>query len=724
MKISTTWKHWLKNHKDNDEYHFHYDKILTLLDTDNLSPQGCFNLIERRMENIVLLTASTEGAINCSFYHERWGNPILDESMKSICLTGFGEKAFPTLIETDKVLLSSDNEILVPSWEDFMKIDSEKDIKNLKITTWRKVKSFALLPPFLTNILLDLTKHFPNYYLLSFVKALRQAEKNALKVNDSDNIEKMKLFHDTFIFLWALDDEKVSSIIKRSKSRSLTSEIFIDWSNKIHKENLISEIDELDRDEVLTQFSNRCSSNDLIHDIQAFETEEKKKKTLIRDLPAESIDTEADPLIDVPEEISPTSARNLEAVFYKLGSIIEKSMEKQSAKESNYEESQKKKAWKELDSSMKECILNAGSIRGVKPLSVPEDSLLTIITKKSPAKVLTHLYFVLNRFDIVIVQGLATALSRMILLSTPTWRNISNLSPFFVPPRSNKTATSSNFLRLHVLEEEGRGYDDKDIDSVTSQTPKWTFNITGLRKQIRNFAEICSLIFGKNSILVRNLSSWDSHILLNEQSYEEYQSSHKYFICSLLNKIHQRTQRFLTKCQEGWDEINWQTIDFTDIQDNIVSEDFHVEKPGWVIEKDNNKFNRNSSSNTGNSYNDSNDNRNKRQKTDKEASQEINNEKDSRFNIPDRNVKYGEIFTPNVRKEFGKVIKNEDGKVICHRFHIKGICDSNCRFKASHKPISKEETKNLLEFTEFAFDKKFGSNKSKENKKSDNNSQG
>jgi len=105
------------------------------------------------------------------------------------------------------------------------------------------------------------------------------------------------------------------------------------------------------------------------------------------------------------------------------------------------------------------------------------------------------------------------------------------------------------------------------------------------------------------------------------------------------------------------------------------------------------------------------------------VSQEINHEKDSRFNIPDRNVKYGEIFTPDIRKEFGKVIKNEDGKIICHRFHIKGICDSNCRFKTSHKPISKVETENLLELVEFAFDKKFSSNKSKENKKS-HNSQG
>jgi len=725
MKLSTTWKHWLKNHKDNEEHHIHYDKILNLLDTKTLSPQGCFNLIERRLENTILLTVSTEDSIVCSFYHERFGNPILDDSLKSICLTGFGEKAFPTLIETDKVLRCSDDPYLVPSWEDFMKIESEADIKNLRPSKLKKVKSFALLPPFFTSILLDLTKHFPRYYLLSFIKALKVAEKNAIKDEDNENLKNMKLFHDTFVFLWGIEDEKITMQIRRSKSRSLSSKPFLDWAAKIHKENLISEIDELNREEALTQFSNRESNSDSIHNLEEFEMEEKENKTFIRNLPADSIDTKADPDVEIPEEISPTSTKHLESVFHKLGSIIEKSMEKQSTKDSNYEDSQKKKAWKELDSSMKGCILNAGSSRGVKPASIPEDSLLTMITKKSPAKVLTHLYFVLNRFDIVIIQGLATALSRMILLSTPTWRNISNLSPFFVPPRNNKIATSANFLRLHVLEEEGRGYDDKDIDSVTSQTPKWTFNITGLRKQIRNFTEICALIFGKRSLLVTNLSSWDSHILMNEQSYEEYQISYKYFICSVLNKIHQRVQRFLTKCQEGWEEINWRIIDFEELQDSIVSEDYHVEKPSWVIEKDNkNSKNNNNSGNNNDYYNsNSNDNRNKRQKVEKETSQEINHGKDPRFNMPDRETKYGDIFTANVRKEFGKLIKNEDGKVLCHRYHIKGICDSNCRFKLTHKPISKDETNNLLEFVDFAFDK-YSKSKNKNEKRKPNKAQG
>ena len=84
------------------------------MDTEKYSPQGCFDLIERRFENIILLTVSTENSITSSFYHERSGNIILGESLVSIGLCGFGEEAFPVKIETEKVLRSSDEEIDVP----------------------------------------------------------------------------------------------------------------------------------------------------------------------------------------------------------------------------------------------------------------------------------------------------------------------------------------------------------------------------------------------------------------------------------------------------------------------------------------------------------------------------------------------------------------------------------------------------------------------------------
>ena len=66
--MSTTWKHWLKNHANNERNSDNFEKIVTIMDTEKFSPQGCFDLIERSFENMVLLTLySKENSITSTF---------------------------------------------------------------------------------------------------------------------------------------------------------------------------------------------------------------------------------------------------------------------------------------------------------------------------------------------------------------------------------------------------------------------------------------------------------------------------------------------------------------------------------------------------------------------------------------------------------------------------------------------------------------------------------
>ena len=702
LLTSTTWKHWLKNHVNNTIYSDNFEKIVTMMDTEKLSPQGCFDLIERRFENIVLLTFSTEDSITSTFFHERYGNIILGESLTSIGLCGFGEEAFPVKIETENVLKSTDEEIEVPSWDDFMDIKNEQQLKNLKTSVKKKVKSFAYLPPFLTDVLLDLKDHSALNYLDTFIRILKSPVNNAKKDQDFEMLNNLKTCHDILIFLWVVVFK--TEVISKSKTRILTSQkVFKNWSRKIHERNLILEIDQIDQQSILEDQSRFEDSEDstVIHNIHKLDKEQRKKNLSGKVMSEDEIDTKADPEVSLPEKISPTSSANLEMVFNKLGSIIEKSMEKQE-NSSDYESSQKKKVWKELDSNMKNCILNASSVDGFDPAFAPQDSLLSVMSKKSPAKVLTHLYFEMSNFDVSIVQGLVTALSRMILLSTPTWKQISNLSPFFVPPRNSKTVNNTNFLKLHVMEQEGKGYDEKEVDKITSQVPQWSYEVTGLRKQIKNFTKLCSLLFGDNSILVRRLASWDKHILENEQCYDDYRAEHKHFIVCVLNKIHQNVQRHLINCQRGWSFIDWQDLHFESLQRDIVTESFVVEKPSWVKEnRDSNSSFKDRNFSSSNRFSFHENNSSKKQKLDNDPV--FNQDKEPRFKIKDDSVKFGEIFTAKIRKQFDKTIKNEEGDIICHKFHIKGICNSNCKLRNSHKKLSQTKTNELAEFVKFAF---------------------
>ena len=39
------------------------------------------------------------------------------------------------------------------------------------------------------------------------------------------------------------------------------------------------------------------------------------------------------------------------------------------------------------------------------------------------------------------------------------------------------------------MEQEGKGYDEKEVDKITAQVPQWSYEVTGLRKQIKNFCQ-------------------------------------------------------------------------------------------------------------------------------------------------------------------------------------------------------------------------------------------
>ena len=76
-------------------------------------------------------------------------------------------------------------------------------------------------------------------------------------------------------------------------------------------------------------------------------------------------------------------------------------------------------------------------------------------------------------------------------------------------------------MRLQVLDQEGKGYEASDVKFATSQKPSWAKDTNGLRKQIGNFTAIFIFIFGSDSYLVQQLSSWNCHINENKLCYDE-----------------------------------------------------------------------------------------------------------------------------------------------------------------------------------------------------------
>ena len=131
--------------------------------------------------------------------------------------------------------------------------------------------------------------------------------------------------------------------------------------------------------------------------------------------------------------------------------------------------------------------MNATSEDGFDPVKDPAKNQLILISKNSLSKVLSHLNFIMCKNYELIIQGLAATLSRMILLSLSTWKQITNLGPFFVPQRNSKSVNNTNLLKLQVMEQGGKGHEEKDVDTnTTSQVPQWLYKVTGPRKQTKN----------------------------------------------------------------------------------------------------------------------------------------------------------------------------------------------------------------------------------------------
>ena len=77
--------------------------------------------------------------------------------------------------------------------------------------------------------------------------------------------------------------------------------MFNDWAKKIHEQNLITEIEQIDQQSILKDQSSledvENRSNLIIHNIEELEKDRKKKSLSSRVLSVDGLDLDADPRV-------------------------------------------------------------------------------------------------------------------------------------------------------------------------------------------------------------------------------------------------------------------------------------------------------------------------------------------------------------------------------------------------------------------------------------------
>ena len=81
-----------------------------------------------------------------------------------------------------------------------------------------------------------------------------------------------------------------------------------------------------------------------------------------------------------------------------------------------------------------------------------------------------------------------------------------------------------------------------------------------------------------------------------------------------------------------------------------------------------------------------------------------NDNQDARLKLP-LGKKFGEIYDFQTRRDYYKIIKTSDGQTICHKYHLKGLCNEKYPFKDSHIILKDPDILKLADFKKFALSK-------------------
>ena len=182
-----SWKEFLLSHADNTEYNKISDEIQMLIDPKNTAENNFRTLMEH--PTLILISKGCSGKdIQASFYHTIHKTKLIGGENENIALLGFGSRACPMKIDI-KDTFSITKIKKHPSFEQIMQCRSYDDIQNLNPNSidmkTGDLEAHALLPPFLTKVLLDLEEFDAQNILLAFIKAIVK-QKWLLFPSDSD----------------------------------------------------------------------------------------------------------------------------------------------------------------------------------------------------------------------------------------------------------------------------------------------------------------------------------------------------------------------------------------------------------------------------------------------------------------------------------------------------------------------------------------------------------
>ena len=345
----------------------------------------------------------------------------------------------------------------------------------------------------------------------------------------------------------------------------------------------------------------------------------------------------------------------------------------------------KKKGFSSLHPSTQKMILAASSKNGTDCPESPVATCIEFFSQKSAVHAKIHLAQTLKstyRCVVDIKVPLATALYHgNFLWDRPDTPN--NLCTLLLgKPLPLSSTGAKEAMVLHLKAEKGAGWSDKELNTILNQVIIVPDEVDKMIHNIHNTAAVSEIMHGTDSILTTGLKSWRFEISSNLIIYEAHAANDKTFIARVLVAIDTRVNCWLNECMSKDLRCNVDDalVDFEDMQRAIKIGSFSFTLPSSIrshISKD------------------------ERTRFDDEDKDDEGAKRTTVTNpnrVPAWKLREGEDYKDVFASKHLDRRPKLDGVTCCPRWHIKGICFSNCNLRSTHVKLTSQPKAGMVTY--------------------------
>jgi hypothetical protein len=661
---------------------------------DSVSPSTDFaesiSEISKNAGITLLALDASEGNLQLIHHPTVLGGNWANKSKKIVAILGFEDDATPIKIIEKSIKESKGKTPSISKFEETM--DDEQQLRNLKnLKTDYHYMNIIPLPQMLTKAFLELNSTDPLSVARAFFKVLNEADNKSTPPIDTDktytppardNNTMMGSNQDKDVYTDNEEEDNTLAHEVQSPTDDLISDknsltdffhviqfCFLCYKGKIHPV-----LYTVDKSPDTSNWFSTLRSNV----ITSSKTSNKRSKS-------KGYDSDPNDEIESPDYKISRKDQHFINTMLKINESVDKNILKKVEKEPGFSR---------LEQHKKNLILNASAIPPYdEQAPQPTDFLLQFMSKKNQFKAKEMLSHRLSLENIPFhpsTQMVSCLWNGDYMWLTPDYP--SGISIFFCPELSTVNSFELEKDRSLALADKVK---QGDIEKITKQKFHIPQNIMEMVWMTQNFQTIVSLCFGPKSHSALFLEDWAKHMYNNRLMYKSLLASDQTFFVQVLFSIDRALQIHWKSCcdNNSRESVNDRILMMQDKQDLIIQHNFTYRLPKVILDK----FQESTDKKTGGLKGDKDkDLFPGKQDGKQEGKQEhkVKSMKDIVMNHDPAHLRWrikdGENFSKTFYSNGKKCPKTEDGKMICMRFFVRGICEKSCT--RCHK-LSKDDEK-------------------------------